>query len=168
MNQFRVPLRNKELRTQPFVQTRIHSICKMFEPNKMYYIKSEENPADLGTKFKNFSNTYLALTDESLFRRGPECLKMGIEAAVSANRLVPIDKISPTQIEKNMAALEVVKLHQLVITENRDENFKKELKAGDALDEDSIDDALACLITTTDETIEEESWMSRKTSGYRA
>ena len=130
----------------------------------MYYIKSEENPADLGTKFKNFSNTYLALTDESLFRRGPECLKMGIEAAVSANRLVPIDKISPTQIEKNMAALEVVKLHQLVITENRDENLKKELKAGD----DSIDDALACLITTTDKTIEEESWMSQKTSGYRA
>ena len=66
-------LRNKELRTQPFVQTRIHSICKLFEPNEMYYIKSEENPADLGTKFKNFSNTYLALSDESLFRRGPEC-----------------------------------------------------------------------------------------------
>ena len=89
----------------------------------MYFIKSEENPADLGTKFKNFSNTYLALTDESLFRRGPECLKMGIEAAVSSNRLVPIDKISPSQVEKDMAALEVVKLHQLVITENQDENF---------------------------------------------
>ena len=45
---------------------------------------------------------------------------MGIEAAVSANRLVPIDKIIPTQMEKNMAALEVVKLHQLVITEKKD------------------------------------------------
>ena len=111
-------LRNKELRTQPYVQTRIHGICKLFEPNEMYYIKSEENPADLGTKFKNFSNTYLALNDESLFRRGPECLKMGIEAAVSSNRLVPIDKISPSQVEKDMAALEVVKLHQLVIAEN--------------------------------------------------
>ena len=94
-------LRNKKLCTQPFVQARIHSICKLFEPNEMYYIKSEENPADLGTKFKNFSNTYLALTDDSLFRRGPDCLKMGIEAAVSANRLVPIDKISPTQVEKD-------------------------------------------------------------------
>ena len=46
--------------------------------------------------------------------------------------------------------------------------MKKELKAGDALDEDSIDDALACLITTSDETIEQGSWMSKKTSGYRA
>ena len=62
----------------------------------------------------------------------------------------------------------MVKLHQLVITENRDENLKKELKAGDALDEDSIDDALACLITTSDKTIEQESWMSKKTLGYRA
>ena len=102
-------------------------------------------------------NTYLALNDESLFRKGPECLKMGIKAAVSSNRLVPIDKISPTPLEKDMAALEVVKLHQLVITENRDENLKKEIKAGDALDEDSIDDALACLITTSGETIEQES-----------
>ena len=65
------------------------------------------------------------MDDESLFRKGPECLKMGIEAAVSLNRLVPIDKISPSQVEKDMAALEVVKLHQLVITENRDENLKK-------------------------------------------
>ena len=134
----------------------------------MYYIKSKENPADLGTKFENFNNTYLALDDESLFRKGPECLKMGIEAAVSSNRLVPIDKISPSRVEKDMAALEVVKLHQLVITENRDENLKKELKAEDALDEESIDDALACLITTSDETIEQESWMNKKTSGYRA
>ena len=48
---------------------------------------------------------------------GPECLKMGIEKAVQLKKLIPIDKISPTQIEKDMAALEVVKLHQLVITE---------------------------------------------------
>ena len=29
------------------------------------------------------------------------------------------------QVEKDMATLEVVKLHQLVITENRDENLKR-------------------------------------------
>ena len=46
--------------------------------------------------------------------------------------------------------------------------MKKELKAADALDEESIDDALACLITTSDNTIEQESWMNKKTSGYRA
>ena len=44
-------LRNKELRTQPYVQTRIHNICKVFEADEMYYIKSKENPNDLGTKF---------------------------------------------------------------------------------------------------------------------
>ena len=95
----------------------------------MYYIKSKENPADLGTKFENFNNAYQMLGDESLFRKGPECLKMGIEKAVQLKKLIPIDKISPTQIEKDMAALEVVKLHQLVITENRDENLVENIEA---------------------------------------
>ena len=39
-------LRNKDLRTQPFVQTRVHGICKLFNPDEMYYIKSKDNPAD--------------------------------------------------------------------------------------------------------------------------
>ena len=30
-------LKNKELRTQPYVQTRIHSICKFFKANEMYF-----------------------------------------------------------------------------------------------------------------------------------
>ena len=34
-------LRNKDLRTQPFVQTRVHGICKLFDPDEMYYIKSK-------------------------------------------------------------------------------------------------------------------------------
>ena len=106
----------------------------------MYYIKSRENPADLGTKFENFNNAYQMLDDESLFRKGPECLKMGIEKAVQSRKLIPIDKISPTQIEKDMAALEVVKLHQLVITENRDENLVKNIEASEALDEESTED----------------------------
>ena len=36
-------LRNKELRTQPYVQTRIHNICKVFEADEMYYIRSKDN-----------------------------------------------------------------------------------------------------------------------------
>ena len=36
------------------------------------------------------------------------------------------------------------------------------------MDEESIADAMACLIATTDETVEEESWLNNKTSGYRA
>ena len=93
---------------------------------------------------------------------------MGIEEAVKSNKLVPISKISPTPLEKDMAALEIVKLHKLVITENQEENLLKNIEASDALDEESIDDAIACLIATTDETVEEESWLNNKTSGYRA
>merc|ERR1712163_22307 len=54
-------LRNKDLRTQPFVQTRVHSICKQFEPSEMYYIKSKLNPTDLRTKFTKFHNVYQEL-----------------------------------------------------------------------------------------------------------
>ena len=158
-------LRNKDLRMQPFVQTRVHSICKLFNPDEMYYIRSKDNPADLGTKFEKFHNTYQNFGDDSLFRKGPECLRMGIEKAVKSNKLVPINKISPTQLEKDMAALEVIKLHQLVITENQEENLVKNIEASDALDEESIDDAIACLIATTDETVEKESWLNNKTSG---
>ena len=82
--------------------------------------------------------------------------------------MIPIDKISPTASEKDLAALEVIKLHQLVITQDQEENLKKTIKPSDALDEESIEDAVACLIATTDETVENESWLNSKSSGYRA
>ena len=134
----------------------------------MYYIRSKDNPADVGTKFERFHNTYQNLGDDSLFRKGPDCLRMGIEESVKSNKLVPISKISPTPLEKDMAALEIVKLHQLVITENQEENLQRSIEASDALDEESIEDAIECLIATTDETVEAESWLNTKTSGYRA
>ena len=67
-----------------------------------------------------------------------------------------------------MAALEVIKLHQLVITQDQEENHKKTIKRSDALSEDSIEDAVSCLIAADDETIENESWLDSKRSGYRA
>merc|ERR1712131_351042 len=93
-------LRNKDLRTQPFVQTRVIAICKLFDPAEMFYIKSGDNPADIGTKFSRFQNTFKILGDDSLFRQGHRCLKQGIEEAVRRNELIPIDKISPTSEEK--------------------------------------------------------------------
>ena len=36
------------------------------------------------------------------------------------------------------------------------------------MDEEEIDDAVACLITTDSDTIENENWLSKKNSGYRA
>ena len=82
--------------------------------------------------------------------------------------LILIDKIIPTGSEKDLAALEVIKLHQLVITQDQEENLKKTIKRSDALSEDSIEDAVSCLIAADDETIENESWLDSKRSGYRA
>ena len=89
-------LKNKELCTQPYVQTRIHNICKTFEADEVYYIKSKNNPSDLGTKFENFKQAYQMLDDDSLFRNGPKCLEKGIEAAVASQRLIPLNNISLT------------------------------------------------------------------------
>ena len=77
-------LKNKDLRTQPYVQTRIHNICRTFEADEAYYIRSKDNPSDLGTKFDNFKNAYHMLDENSLFRNGPECLKKVIEAAAAS------------------------------------------------------------------------------------
>ena len=107
----------------------------------MYYIKSKFNPADLSTKFDKFHNTYKELDDDSLFRKGPTCLRLGIEEAVRRKELIPIDSISPSPEEKDLAALEVIKLHQLVITQDRKENLKKKVTPADALYEESIEEA---------------------------
>ena len=68
--------------------------------------------------------------------------------------LILIDKIIPTGSEKDLAALEVIKLHQLVITQDQEENLKKTIKRSDALSEESIEDAVSCLLATNDETVE--------------
>ena len=79
-----------------------------------------------------------------------------------------MDRISPTSEERDSAALEVVKLHQLVITDQHEENLTKPIEPEDALEEEELEDAVACLITTNNDTIEDESWLNKKRSGYRA
>ena len=87
----------------------------------MYYIQSKLNPADLGTKFDRFQDVYKQIGNDSLFRKGPVCLEFGVEEAVRKKQLIPIDKIMPLQREKESAALEMIKLHQLVLTKSRGE-----------------------------------------------
>ena len=94
------------------------------EHEEMFYIQSNLNPADLGTKFDRFQNVYKEIGDDSLFRKGPACLEFGVEEAVRRKQLIPIDKIMPSQREKESAALEMIKLHQLVLTKNRGERLK--------------------------------------------
>merc|ERR1711976_310914 len=155
-------LKNKHLRTQPFVQSRVHAICKLFDPTEMFYIKSEDNPADLGTKFTKFQNAYQKLGDESLFRRGPECLRKGLDRAIKDRDLIPAIELNPTKVEKETAALEIVKLHQLVITDDRNEEI-----IDTAINKEEIENTEVCLLTFDKEIISNESWMNKKTSGFR-
>merc|ERR1712131_356324 len=160
-------LRNKHLRTQPFVQSRVHAICKLFDPKEMFYIKSEANPADLGTKFTKFQNTYQKLGDESLFRQGPRCLRKGLKKAIEDKDLIPATEVNPTKTEKDSASLEVVKLHQLVITNDRNEELKKPIETKDMINEEEIENTEVCLLTFNKEVINDESWMHKKMSGFR-
>ena len=161
-------LKNKDLRTQPYVQIRIHNICKTFEADEVYYIRSKDNPSDLGTKFDNFKYAYQMLDEDSLFRNGPKCLEKGIEAAVASKRLIPLNNISLTAEERALAALEVVKLHQLVITRDENENFSQRMRPSDTINEETIDDTIACLIMSDDEAVDREHWLNTKITEYRA
>ena len=51
-------------------------------------------------------------------------LKKGIKKAIEAKDLIPANKVNPNSKEKESASLEIVKLHQLVITDQREENLK--------------------------------------------
>ena len=108
------------------------------------------------------------LDENSLFRNGPECLKKGIEAAVASKKLIPLNNISLTAEEKALSALEVVKLHQLVITRDETENFSQRIRPSDTINEETIDDTVACLIMSDDEAVNRGHWLNTKTTGYRA
>ena len=54
-----------------------------------------------------------------------------------------------------------------MLTQDRKESLKKPITPAEALDEDSMEEAVACLIATTNETIENESWLGSKRSTFR-
>ena len=138
------------------------------ETDEAYYIPSRKNPSDLGTKFEKFNDAYLLLDEDSLFRNGPECLRKGIEAAVESKELTPLSKLTLDADEKKLAALEVIKLNQLVITRNDGEEIPHALNPGDSLDEATIEESVACLITSNSEAVSREPWLKTKTTGFRA
>ena len=82
--------------------------------------------------------------------------------------MIPLNNISLTAEQKALAALEIVKLHQLVITRNKDENFSVRLKPSDTIEEETIDDTVACLLMSDDDAVDKEHWLNTKTTGYRA
>ena len=74
---------------------------------------------------------------------------------MTAGELIPLNQITLNADEKAMAALEVVKLNQLVILDNDGEDTMTP-KPSDAIDKESLDLTVPCLITATDQAIEEE------------
>ena len=99
--------------------------------------------------------------------KGPKCLRKGLKKAIEDKDLIPANKVTPNTTEKESASLEVVKLHQLVITSDREEDLKKPIEAEDAIEEEEIENTEVCLLTFSKEIISDESWLHKKTSGYR-
>ena len=60
-----------------------------------------------------------------------------------------------------------MKLHQLVITDQREENLIKPIEPEEAIEEDEIEDTEVCLLTFNNEVINDDSWINRRSSGYR-
>ena len=42
------------------------------------------------------------------------------------------------------------------------------MKPSDAIEEETIDDTVACLLISDDEAIDREHWLNTETTGYRA
>ena len=80
-------------------------------------------------------------------------MKKGIEAAVASKDLVPLNKMTLNAEEKALAAMEVVKLHQLVITRDDTENIPNKKRPADMVSEETIDNTVACLIMSDDEAV---------------
>ena len=108
------------------------------------------------------------LDENPLFRNGPECLKKGIEAGVASKKLIPLNKITLIAEEKAVAALEVVKLNQLVIPRDETENLSQKIRPADMINEETIDNTVVCLIMSDDDAVNREHWLNTKTTGYRA
>ena len=77
-----------------------------------------------------------------------------------------MDRITLNAHEKALADLEVVKMNQLVITDEAEED-PLTLQPNDSVDKETIDLAIPCLITATNETIREELLLKPVSSGYR-
>ena len=94
-------------------------------------------------------------------------LKKRDKKAIEAKELIPANKVNPDSKEKESASLEIVKLHQLVITDQREENLVKPIEPEEAIEEEEIEDTEVCLLTFSNDIINDESWLNKRSSGYR-
>ena len=86
-------IKNQNKRTTSFIRNRVHLINRVFEDSEVFYINTEHNPSDLGTKFINFENSYRKMTDDSPFRTGPAFMKNGLEQARANGDVINVGDI---------------------------------------------------------------------------
>ena len=78
------------MKTEIYIRKRTHFIGRIFENDHVLFIRTKDNPADLGTKFSAFSDVTDRLNQDSLFRNGARrsMIKSPTELALFNNHLL--------------------------------------------------------------------------------
>ena len=101
-------LQSTKRKTSIFVNNRVGEILKTFKDTEIAYIRSEDNIADIGTKFGNFENAYKELGDDKPYRQGPKFMTMGVEQAFKTGTLVALKDLRLEQEKKYSARLSLL------------------------------------------------------------
>ena len=105
---------NRHKRLTTFVRNRVFNITRIFSTNDVYWCRTMDNPADLGTKFTDeFYDTYKLLADGLTFRAGPDYLRSGVQEAVTNHKLIPITELKLELSEQQDAATQLLDSHQV-------------------------------------------------------
>ena len=105
-------IKNRNKRTTSFIRNRVHLINRVFEDDEVFFIRTEHNPSDLGTKFNNFENSYKKMTDESPFRAGPAFMKSGLEQAKANGDVINISDLKIDGPSTSVANAQLTEFNQ--------------------------------------------------------
>ena len=72
---------------------RTHFIGRIFEIEHVLFVRTKDNPSDLGTKFGAFSDVTDRLNRDSLFRNGPSFLSKGVSEALKAKKIISLKSV---------------------------------------------------------------------------
>ena len=81
--------------------------------------------------------------------------------------MAPLNQMTLNAQEKDEAVLEIIKIHQLVVTQDFTESPTK-LQPKDASDENTIENVTPCTISVPDEALTNEQWLNAITTSYIA
>ena len=98
-----------------FERRRVAHIKKIFKPSEIYFVPSELNPADIGTRMKVKIEEVLP---NSRFHSGPEFIKLGLEQMICRGLVCPSEKI--LSYDKNSQYQDGLKVQTIGITSLED------------------------------------------------